>query len=186
MSDHDQPIYSRVPGLRDVDHVAFTVPDLEQAVRFFVEVFACREIYRVGPTQDPDGDWMQRRLNVHPRASLHFAMLRSGPHLNMELYEWSSPARATTPPRNSDVGASHLAFFVDDIERATEALRAQPGVQVLEGVERVPDGPIAGTRWVYFLTPWMMQLELVSYGALPYETATAERQHAPAGHWEAR
>lgn len=183
--DSEEPLarYELVPGLRNVDHVAFTVPDLAVAVEFFIQALGCQLIYHVGPTEDPAGDWMRRRLDVHPRASLHFAMLRCGPNLNMELYERQAPEQRREMPRNSDLGGRHLAFFVDDIEAAVDALGRQPGVRVLEGVEAVPDGPIAGTRWVYFLSPWGMQLELVCYEELPYQSMTEARQYGPAPSW---
>ena len=30
-----------IPGIRGLDHVGFTVPDLEQAHEFFVDVLGC-------------------------------------------------------------------------------------------------------------------------------------------------
>ncbi len=30
-----------VPGLRGIEHIAFTVPDLDEAVNFFVDVLGC-------------------------------------------------------------------------------------------------------------------------------------------------
>ncbi|HZT10373.1 MAG TPA: VOC family protein, partial [Actinomycetota bacterium] len=33
-----------LPGLRHVDHAAYTVPDLDEAVRFFVEVLGAEEL----------------------------------------------------------------------------------------------------------------------------------------------
>jgi glyoxylase I family protein len=41
------------------------------------------------------------------------------------------------------------------------ALRAE-GITVL-GEPTASRGPSEGQRWVYFLTPWRMQFELVSY-----------------------
>lgn len=40
---------SGLPGLRGADHIGFTVPDLEQAVQFFVEVIGCEAFYPLGP-----------------------------------------------------------------------------------------------------------------------------------------
>lgn len=173
-----------IPTVRNVDHVAFTVPDLNEAVAFFTGVLGCEYIYTVGPTEDPEGDWMQRRLDVHPQASLHFVMLRCGPNLNVELYEWSAPDQNRELPKNSDYGGRHMAFYVEDIEAAYEYLIVQPGVTVLDKPEEVLEGPIAGTKWVYFLTPWGMQMEVVSYGKLPYEAETSTRQYGPASSWE--
>ena len=36
----------RIPGVQHVDHVAFTVPDLDDAVSFFVQGFGAEELYR--------------------------------------------------------------------------------------------------------------------------------------------
>ena len=51
---------SGIPGARNVDHVAFTVPDLRRAVAFFVDVLGAETIYWEGPVQDLAGDWMTR------------------------------------------------------------------------------------------------------------------------------
>ncbi|HBB38859.1 MAG TPA: glyoxalase, partial [Candidatus Aquiluna sp.] len=55
-----------IPGIRGTDHVGFTVPDIEAATKFFVEVIGCDYIYKLGPFAS-DGDWMARQLNVDPR-----------------------------------------------------------------------------------------------------------------------
>ncbi|MYW19485.1 hypothetical protein GT039_28875, partial [Streptomyces sp. SID2955] len=89
-----------IPTASNVDHHAFTVPDLDEAVRFFTEVLGAQELYRIGPVQD-DGDWMRRQLAVHPRASAHIAMLRLA-DTNIELFEYTAPGQRTELPRNSD------------------------------------------------------------------------------------
>src|SRR5215469_15600440 len=38
-----------LPGLRGVEHIGFTVPGLEQAPRFFVDILGCRFGYSLGP-----------------------------------------------------------------------------------------------------------------------------------------
>ena len=59
-----------MPGLRRLDHVGFTVPDLEQATRFLVDVLGCTYLYSLGPFGDPEGPWMSDHLGVHPRATI--------------------------------------------------------------------------------------------------------------------
>ena len=56
---------SAVPTLRGVEHVAFTVPDVDTAVAFFVDVLGCERFYDMGPFADPDGTWMSDNLDVH-------------------------------------------------------------------------------------------------------------------------
>ena len=64
-------------------------------------------------------------------------------------------------PRNSDVGGHHVALYVDDLDVAVDHLRAHD-VRVFDG-PTASRGPAAGNRWIYFLSPWGMQFELVSY-----------------------
>lgn len=151
-----------MPGLRGLDHVGFTVPDLEQATRFFVDVIGCRLVHALGPFSD-DGNWMAEHLNVHPRAKVReIRFFRCGHGSNFELFEYDAPDQAREPPRNSDVGGHHLAFYVDDMPAAVAYLRAH-GLRVLGEPTTRRDGPSAGKTWVYFLSPWGMQLELVSF-----------------------
>jgi catechol 2,3-dioxygenase-like lactoylglutathione lyase family enzyme len=160
MSDNTK--HRGLPGLRGVEHVGFTVPDLEEATRFFVDVIGCEYVYSLGPFRD-DGDWMERHLNVHPRAvvkELRFFRCHHGS--NFEIFEYEAPDQSTRPPKNSDVGGHHLAFYVDDFDRALEYLKKR-GVRILGEPTLRTSGPSGGQTWVYFLTPWGMQLELVSY-----------------------
>jgi catechol 2,3-dioxygenase-like lactoylglutathione lyase family enzyme len=153
----------RVPTMRAVDHVAFTVPDLTEAVGFFVEHFGAELIFTDGPFEDQQGDGMRRRLNVDPQAQCSLAMIRLGQHHNVELFQYFAPQQQSTPPRNSDVGGHHLAFYVDDIDAAYDYIRAIPGVTMQEGPNGVnPHAPVAGQRWFYFQTPWGMQMELTT------------------------
>ena len=169
-----------LPGLRGTDHIGFTVPDLDEAVRFFVDVIGCEAFYDLGPFSS-DGDWMAEHLNVHPRAvmrRLKFLRCRNGS--NFEIFEYESPDQRSTPPRNSDVGGHHLAFYVDDMAAALAHLRRH-GVRILGEPTLRETGPSGGQTWVYFLAPWGMQLELVSYPrGKAYERETAHRLWRPA------
>jgi catechol 2,3-dioxygenase-like lactoylglutathione lyase family enzyme len=150
-----------LPGLTGLDHIGFTVPDLEQAHTFLTEVIGCEYMYTLGPYKHDD-DWMREHLNVDPRAvmrQLHF--YRCGGRAVFEVFEYSAPDQNPAQPRNSDIGGHHVAFYVDDLDEAVAYLRDQ-GVTVL-GDPTASTGPSEGQRWVYFLTPWGMQMELVSY-----------------------
>jgi len=154
---------SNMPTLRAVDHCAYTVPNLDEAARFFVDHFAAEVAFYDGPFLDQGSDGMHRRLNVDPRAQSKIAMIRIGKHHNIELFEYVAPEQRTVQPRNSDIGGHHLAFYVDDIDAAYDYVRSIPGVVVQEGPNDVdPQAPVAGQRWFYFLSPWGMQLELTS------------------------
>lgn len=152
---------SGLPGLRSLDHFGFTVPDLEQARQFLVEVMGCEYIYSLGPFKHDD-NWMQERLNVHPRAvmeQLHF--FKVGGTAILEVFQYSAPDQREIQPRNSDIGGNHIAFYVEDLDVAVQYLRDQ-NVEVL-GEISVSKNASEGQRWIYFLAPWGMQFELVSY-----------------------
>jgi catechol 2,3-dioxygenase-like lactoylglutathione lyase family enzyme len=151
-----------LPGLTGVDHIGFTVPDLEEARRFLVDVLGCEYMYSLGPFLDDGGDWMAAHLNVDPRAvmrQLHF--FRCGGRAVFEVFQYEAPNQDPEQPRNSDIGGHHVALYVEDLDEAVAYLRRR-GVTVL-GDPTVSKGPSEGQRWVYFLAPWGMQFELVSY-----------------------
>lgn len=161
MSTPTEGSLARIPGLRYADHVAFTVPDLDEAVQFFVQVLGAEELYR--SVRGPDSTFMRENFAVPQDARLELAMLRMPPNLNVELFEWDTVDRRTEHPRHSDSGGHHLCFVVDGVDQAVAVLRDIPGVRVLGDRKEVAgDSPrVAGNRWTYFLTPWGLLMEIV-------------------------
>ncbi|HEV7655063.1 MAG TPA: VOC family protein [Mycobacteriales bacterium] len=148
-------------GLRRLDHVGFTVPDLDEATRFFVDVLGCEYLYSLGP-YGGDGNWMAEHLNVHPHATIpENRFFRLGGQTILEVFRYTAPDQRDELPRNSDIGGHHLAFYVDDLDTAVAQLR-EAGVTVC-GEPTASTAHHEGQRWVYFLSPWGMQFELVSY-----------------------
>lgn len=153
-----------LPGLAGTDHVGFTVPDMEQATRFFVDVIGCIQVFEVGPFSAEDR-WMQDQLGVHPRSvlrSLRMFSCKNGP--SFELFEYRLAGANPVPPKNSDAGATHLGFYVTDMAAAVVYLKSC-GITVQGAPVTMDSGPTQGLTWIYFLSPWGMQLELVSYPA---------------------
>lgn len=169
-----------IPGLRGTEHIGFTVPDLEEATSFFVDVIGCDYLFELGPFQSDD-DWMATHLNVHPRAvmrRLRFFRCKHGS--NFEIFEYESPDQDHVQPKNSDIGGHHLAFYVDDFDAAVAYL-AENGVRLLGKPTVRTVGPNAGQTWIYFLSPWGMQFELVSFPhGKGYERETDLRLWHPA------
>ena len=67
-----------IPGLVGTEHIGFTVPDLDEAERFFVDVIGCEVVYSLGPFVHED-DWMSEHLNVQPRILFDHLPRRIGP-----------------------------------------------------------------------------------------------------------
>ncbi|MGL5550103.1 MAG: VOC family protein [Culicoidibacterales bacterium] len=171
--------HNGIPGLKGAEHFGFTVPNLAEAIQFFTEVIGAEVVYSIGPFA-ADDDWMTQHLNVHKETVIpKAAVVKCGNGSNFEIFEFVAPDQNQEMPKNSDWGGRHIAFYVTDIHQAVDYLKAQ-NLTVLGEVTTMTEGPSAGESWVYFLTPWGMQLELVSYEhGKHYETQTELRAFRP-------
>ena len=152
-----------LPGMRGIDHVGMTVPDLDEAVTFFSDVLGCSEVTGFGPLSDPEGTFMQDLLAVDPKAVIEqVTLMRCGFGANLELFQYTAPDQTTITQKNSDIGAYHIAIYVDDIDAAV-AYFDEKGVRHNWGPLPVGDGPTAGQKIIYFYAPWGLQMEAISY-----------------------
>jgi len=176
-----------IPTATNVDHVAWTVRDLDESVRFFVDVLGAEVILQAGPFADPEGSWMSDHFDVEPRASGTLALLRLGPTQVVELLQWTAAGQDTDWPFNSDVGATHIAFRVSDLDAALDHLTSHGctpcGDRVL-----LEDVPHAGLTIIYVRTPIDLYLELVlpPAEAMPYEATTSARLLPASAGWAER
>ncbi|WP_299855141.1 VOC family protein [uncultured Roseobacter sp.] len=153
---------AELPGMRGTQHIGITVPNVDEAVDFLVDVMGCEAFFSFGPFGPFDDDWMTKNLNVNPRAVIEvITMVRCGNGPALEVFQYTSPDQDANPPKNSDIGGYHIAFYVDDINVATDYL-IENGVQVLERPHPLTGTGLKGMEWVYFLAPWGMQMEIVS------------------------
>jgi len=119
-----------LPGLAGAEHIGITVPDLEAATRFFVDVIGCKVAFEVGPFASAD-DWMQEHLGVDPRSKItKLRMLKCANGPSIELFEYDVKDQKKAVPQNSDVGGHHVGFYVADLDAAVAHLRLH-GVKVL-------------------------------------------------------
>ena len=166
-----------IPGIRGTDHIGFTVPDLEDAHSFLVDILGCEEMYRLGAKRSDDDDWMHSHLGVHPRTVItEIRFYRLGSGANFEVFLYQSADRQRTQPRNSDIGGYHIAFYVDDLDAAVQYLR-DSDVEVM-GEPTASKQSAEGQRWIYFRSPWGLQFELVSF-----PEGKAYEKHTPRLLW---
>jgi catechol 2,3-dioxygenase-like lactoylglutathione lyase family enzyme len=143
--------------MKALHHVGITVKDLDASIRFYHDVLGLQ--FSNEPSPWFEGPELGPAVGV-PGAALRQVSLLVG-DTTVELLEYKSPPSDTTAPLNSNnIGASHVAFLVEDIEAKKAELEGR-GVTFFSEVNFVDEGVLAGWRWVYFADPDGYPLELV-------------------------
>ncbi|MCA0244135.1 MAG: VOC family protein [Proteobacteria bacterium] len=171
------PAPATVP--RGVQHVGLTVPDMVQAVTFFVEHLGCELLFCEGPFTLGASSAQAHQVDAGT-VLVKLGMLRCAAGALLELFEYRAVDQRADPVRNVDNGGHHIAFQVDDIDAAAARLQAG-GVRLCGQVNRSIGGPFEGLGWLYFLAPWGLQLELVQIPSqgLGYERSSGRRLYQP-------
>ncbi len=143
--------------MKGLHHVGITVQDLDASIRFYHDVLGLE--FSNEPSPWFEGPELGPAVGVPGAALRQVSLLVGG--TTLELLEYKSPPSGTTAPLDSNnIGASHIACLVDDIEAKKAELEAQ-GVTFFSSVNLVDEGVLAGWRWVYFADPDGYPLELV-------------------------
>lgn len=100
-------------------HTAFTVSDMERSLPFYRDLLGLkvvRDKIRWGKAFD--------EMTGFPNAKLRVVVLEDGEsgHL-LELIEYLNPKGKKRRWRLCDAGATHISFYVDDLDGAYERLR---------------------------------------------------------------
>jgi catechol 2,3-dioxygenase-like lactoylglutathione lyase family enzyme len=171
-------------GVRAIDHVGVTVPDIEEAARFFAEALGAEPLYEMAPSQPPTEENLaleRAQLGTRPGTRWRGALmmrLGDGPCIELFDYEDPDPRPAVTP---TDLGVQHFAIYVDDIDAVKERMVAA-GATAMEGPSSL-NGPEAGegNQWLYVQAPWGGVIELVtSPPPQPWEQTPRLRRWTPA------
>jgi len=146
-----------------IDHVGINVPSLQQAEQFFGDAFGCAAVTHIGPFPIPPSMSHEHTGAVPAQAdSVRIAMLRCGSGANIELFEYKDAQQQVLAPTAGEIGASHIAFYTDDVAAGVANLKAR-GITLLGEPVTMPGGDTAGETWVHFLSPWGSEMELVGY-----------------------
>ena len=107
-------------------HTNLIARDWKRLVRFYCEVFGCQP---KGPERDLSGRWLDS-VNAVPKAHLRGVHLRlpgygdDGPTL--EIFSYDQLIELGLPVANQ-CGFTHIAFAVDDVDQALQAVIAAGG-----------------------------------------------------------
>src|ERR1043166_6693202 len=112
-------------------HTNLIARDWKRLVRFYCEVFGCGS---KGPERDLSAEWLERG-NAGPNAHLRGVNLRlpgyeeEGPTLEIFSYDQLIEGEL---PKSNQCGFAHIAFAVDDVDVALQAVIAAGGGAVGE------------------------------------------------------
>lgn len=160
---------AKINSVLGLHHIGFTVPNMEQAVDFFTDVFGAVTIMECGSV-DVDDAFMAKHLGVPNGVKIaDQRVVQVGRGGSLELFEYSGVEGEQSLKHNGEVGAMHIAFEVDDAFAVAERMKAK-GVDLLEGPTLIEGGPMDNLVWLYLRSPWGQYLEIVSdNGPLGYE-----------------
>lgn len=136
-------------------HVAVSVPDLDAAVRFYVDAFGFEPAF--------NGEWDDKPANDRviglDGTSAKVAMLRHN-NAYVELWEYRSPVPAPLDPTYSpaDHGIAHFCLQVTDIEAEYERLSAAGMTFHARPVD------LGASAAIYGRDPWGNIIELYQIG----------------------
>ncbi|MET0928464.1 MAG: VOC family protein [Aeromicrobium sp.] len=155
-----------------LNHVGITVPDLDAAVSWYVQVLELELL--AGPMDcDTTSPGAGRRAQVFGQAwsSMRLAHLLTSNGAGIELFEFISPATEVPKERFAYWvgGPQHVAFSVDDLDKTLAHLAASGGRRRTD-VFDVHDGQ----RVCYCEDPWGTIVELVSSSYAELAEATTK------------
>jgi len=146
---------------RAFDHVGLSVPDLDAAVTFFVEIFGARLQFRMDRPTDDVGMGAER-LGLAPKVMFSLAMLELGGS-NIELLQWW-PVRSDARSPEADLpGGAHVAIDVADVAATLAMLRTVDGVEIVGEPSTFEAGATPGLTNAFVRTPWGALIELLSW-----------------------
>ena len=98
--------------LKSFFHTGFVVKDIEKSVKFYSEVLGIR----IAGRMERQGEFVEQVL-AFPGAHIKGGFVDMGEGHQLELIQYLSPASGENNLNRNDLGASHLAFFVEDLDK---------------------------------------------------------------------
>ncbi|KAL1890214.1 hypothetical protein Sste5346_008368 [Sporothrix stenoceras] len=149
-------------GSYPMNHVGVSVPDLDKAADWYINVLGFHELRARSETDratNPEGGIFQ----IYPESlqKVRMAYLSAGNGVGFELFEFGSPKMETEQQANFEQtyfrgGYFHIAVTTPDLESTLEKVVANGGRQIGKTV------PIYGHKAAYIADPWGNVVELIT------------------------
>ena len=138
-----------------VNHISFTVSDLNASVKFYNEVLGLRLL----DVSERDPAFSEKATGIK-KAHLKIAYL-SGNNCSVELVQYMSPKGKKIDTSTCNVGSAHVCFNVDNFKDFIEKLKRN-NVKLTNEPQMIPGGPNKGKLMVYAKDPDSNNLEFIS------------------------
>jgi predicted enzyme related to lactoylglutathione lyase len=143
-------------------HINIVAQDWRRLAQFYQQVFGC---IPVPPERNLSGDWLEKGTGV-AGAEIHGIHLRlpgyEGKGPTLEIFQYNIQKKAQQAAINRP-GFAHIAFAVDDVEAARDAVLAAGGRGIGELVTvRIPGAGLI--TFVYVADPEENIIELQHWG----------------------
>lgn len=145
-----------------IDHIGVVARDLDESVAFYAKLFG-EPIDRTEWTGEQARN-VARLMGQPPSLELTAVFFRI-PHTNaiFEVLDFNGVDQEEAGGGNVDVGATHMAFYVDDIEETLGRLGVEPSGPPMD----LPVGPYRGGRSVYLRDPNGANIQLMQIDRRP-------------------
>jgi len=141
-------------------HVCITVPDLDEALKFYRDVLGFKSVFET-KTDQADGKLLgfdQEEIGLYAHHMLTLGAHEHATEIN--LIEYTNPTTIIGEGPYSlmnHVGITRLAFLVESVDEAFKRIRPYAGVEIVcepkDIIIRKPDLTFT-TRWFSFKDPY--------------------------------
>lgn len=138
------------------NHTSFTVSNVDRSIEFYRDKIGLEFI----SVAVRDKAFTEKASGI-PGAELKIAFLKAPDH-KVELIEYLNPPGVKLDLTTNNVGASHLAFEVDNLHEMYEKLKAEGYEFTCEPLQ-IQGGPNAGGWMVYLKDPDGITIELQQF-----------------------
>lgn len=144
-----------MPQITGAHHTSFTVADLDRSVAFFrdelgLELLVTREIRE---------DYFDRIVGLNgARVKVAFFKIPGAAH-HLELFQYLEPQGKSVSTRPCDVGSSHLALLIDDLQGWYDS-HLECGATFVSKPVPILAGPNRGALALYVRDPNGVLIEL--------------------------
>jgi catechol 2,3-dioxygenase-like lactoylglutathione lyase family enzyme len=138
-----------------VDHVGFTVVDLDRSIEWYTRFLEQEPILR----KVWDVEYISRVVG-YPNAKLDCALWRLPNGMLLELIQYLEPPVTTVDIETYNAGNGHLCLTTGDLQADFDRLRGHGEFRYPEPIE-IPWGPYKGGRLCYLRDPDGISIELI-------------------------